>query len=193
MKQYNENNISLVTNSFIFDNLNDRDLSISDLWSSITKDEVVYIFKDYKNVECLVLNRNVIPQVCAISSTGKLSVPLFDSSIIDFAKAIDNMIFSLCMESFKKSILSFNIMKVGDVKNYIKKEDGGFYCNKVTADILGINNIFNVSLPNGIIMFVPNNGFTGIIPYTLDNDNNLLTFGINIVIKSVKFINIEEL
>ncbi len=193
MIQYHKKDLHLVTDSFVFDNLDERDPSIEAFWYKITEDEVVYNFRNHKDVKCLVLNSNGFAEQKVTSLTGKLSVPLIRCDTLDFSKAIDEIICALSVVQFKENFSSFKQIVRSDIQSWVSSCEcgGAFYTNQKTKESLSADNVFIASLPDDIVTFIPSDKCAGIIPYKLDNDRNLITFGASVFVgcsSSVEFI-----
>lgn len=195
MKKYHDNDLTLITNSFVFDNLDEKDLAADQrFWYKVTEDEVVYSFRSHKDTNCIVLNSSGLSEQKSTTFTGKLPVPLLDADTLDFAKAIDEMLCSLCILKFKESIRNFGSVLRSEVQEWVSNcEDGGsFYANQKTQESFTAENVFTVSLPDDVIMFLPPTDCAGIISYRLDESENLTKFGISMFLNPVMFVNLVD-
>lgn len=179
-------NLSLVTN-FVLDNLDSKVPVVEGSWHEITEDEVLYNFKNHKDVKCLVLNVNGLAEVKTTSFTGKLSVPLV---ALDFAKTMDEFVCSACIVQFKENFSSFKQVKLNELQDWILScKDGAFYANEKTRGFITAENVLNASLPDGVIAYIPD--CVGLIPCKFDSDGKLLKFGLNMMMGYAVFANVE--
>lgn len=199
MAEYLNKDLHLVTNSLVFDPLDSEERSMDEFWYKVTEDEVVYNFKSHRDVNCLVLGANGLGCVTSTSLTGKASVPLVDAAEVDFAKAVDEMICTACITRFKESPGYFDIILQDDVQNWVNDmllddKGGAFYTDKESSNLFNVENLQQkhvVSLPKGIIMYLPSAEFVGIFPFRT-KDEKLTQFGTLMFLNVCRFAHISD-
>lgn len=199
MAEYLNKDLHLVTNSFVFDPLDSEERSMEEeFWYKVTEDEVVYNFKSHRDVNCLVLGANGLGCVTSTSLTGKASVPLVDAAEVDFAKAVDEMICTACITRFKESPGYFDIILQDDVQNWVNDmllddKGGAFYADEESSNLFSVESLQRhiVSLPRGIIMYLPSAEFVGIFPFRT-KDEKLTQFGMLMFLNVCRFAHISD-